>query len=106
MFTSLMNKKSKLTFYTFLALSAFMAGELMYLAKFQTISEASLKKKNSFVQITALPDLAFGSKECVLRHRSLGTVFEIYKDAPVLRESHASSFVISHFKHTKSAYAE
>jgi hypothetical protein len=99
-----MNKKSKITFYLFMFLLVFTAGEALYLVNIAGMKEESLEKKNRFVKIIGLPDLAFSSQDGVLRHRSLGDVFTLYKDAPSLRESFSSSFVINHFENKKSDY--
>lgn len=101
-----MNKKSKIISYIFIFLLLFTAGESFYLLNTRGIKEESLEKKNRFVKMIGLPDLAFSSQDGVLRHRSLGDVFTLYKDAPALRESFSSSFAINHFENKKSGYEE
>lgn len=103
---NLTNSKSKVTLYIFAFLFVFISGESFYLAAFESMKEESLDKKNTLTQLIGLPDLALSSQDGVLRHRSLGDIFTLYKDAPTLRESSSTSFVVNHFNHTKGSNEE
>jgi len=91
-----MNKKSKYLFYTFLTLLFLLVTEGVYLNSTKVISGESLAKKVAFVKISQLPDLAISTEATFVRHRSLGTVFSIYKDDGDLREYFPSTYAISH----------
>jgi hypothetical protein len=54
-----------------------------------------LNKKNSFVKLTGLPDLAIASNDSFIRVRSLSDIFSIYSVDPTLREYSSATFSIS-----------
>lgn len=91
-----MNKKSKYLFYIFLTLLVLLLVEGAYLNSTKIMSSESLNKKVAFVEISQLPDLAISTEATFVRHRSLGTVFSIYKDDGDLREYFPSTYAISH----------
>ena len=57
----------------------------------------SFMKKNQFVKIIALPDLAISTELSYIRHRSLSDVFSIYSVDGSLREYSKSSYAITSF---------
>ena len=87
-----MNKKSKTLFFIFAGLLTLSIGELLYINEVKSMSEGALSKKKSFVSITGLPDLAFGSEDDYIRHRSLSSVFSVYSEDGSLRENSKMSF--------------
>ena len=90
-----MNKKSKYLFLTFITLFSFFSSELYYINSTKSIDEASLYKKREFVKLSGLPDLAIATEATYIRHRSLNSVGEIYKDDGSLREYFPSTYAIS-----------
>ncbi len=93
-----MNKKSRYTFYLFFILFIFLGLELVYVNKTNMVGDDSLLKKNQFVSLSGLPDLAIGSDTPYIRHRSLANVASIYKDDGSLREYSILSYTISDSK--------
>ncbi|MEA2098662.1 MAG: hypothetical protein U9P72_00870 [Campylobacterota bacterium] len=91
-----MNKKSRYLFYIFVTLLVSLSAELIYLSSTKMIDEKLLQKKQQFVALTKLPDLAISTEVSYIRHRSLVGVGAIYKDDGSLREYEPSSYVISH----------
>jgi len=103
-----MNKK---TFYlgcVFIFLSVFAFAELVYLKSTKSMTEDMRDKKNVFVSLVKLPDLAISTEATYVRHRSISDMFCIYKDDPTLREYFVSTYAISHSKlinpHAKTGY--
>lgn len=94
-----MTKKSKFTFYIFIFLIGLFTIEISYLENKFNVSKESIEKKNSFVQLTTLPDIAISTEATFTRHRSLSNMFSIYKDDPTLREYFPSTFTYSHGLH-------
>lgn len=68
--------------------------ELTYLNTVHKISSDQIKLKRDFVSLIQLPDLALSTEATYIRHRSLASTFDIYKDDGTLREYLPSSFVI------------
>jgi hypothetical protein len=91
-----MNRKSKylIGFISLNILALFIL--IFYLSKYHTISNNSLLQKNLFVSILGLPDLAITTEAMYIRHRSLTTTFELFKDSPELREYFPSSFTYNY----------
>ena len=77
--------KTKRVVLTFVFLSLFLILELLYLSFYH--NKKNVLAKVSFVQATALPDLAFNSSNSFLRHRSLSNIAQIYPSEPALLES-------------------
>ncbi len=94
-----LTKKSKFTFYIFIFLIGLFTIEIAYLENKFSVSKESIEKKNSFVQLTTLPDIAISTEATFTRHRSLSNMFSIYKDDPTLREYFPSTFTYSHGLH-------
>jgi hypothetical protein len=93
-----MNNKSKKVLAALALLACGTIAELFYLQHAKSMSEEAREKKQLFVSLTSLPDLALSTEATFVRHRSLGDFFSIYKDDPSLREYFPSTFAISHAK--------
>lgn len=91
-----MNKKTTLVFSIFIALFISLASLGLYLQSYKSMSKENKAKKLAFVKIAKLPDLAISTGATFVRHRSLATVFSIYKDDGDLREYFPSTYAISH----------
>ena len=91
-----MHKKSTYLLYIFIGVGAFLLLELLYLQSTQSITHSAKIKKEHFVQVTGLPDLAIVTETTAVRHRSLADLFSIYRDDPDLREYFPSTFTYSH----------
>jgi hypothetical protein len=86
-------KKAKFIIYTFSFLTLALVLEYTYLTNSKTLSSKQIELKKEFVYLTALPDLAISTEATYIRHRSLSTIFDTYKDDGTLREYFPSSFV-------------
>jgi hypothetical protein len=91
-----MNRKSHLLFYIFIGVIIFLAIELIYLQQSRSMSQKQQEKKEQFVKIAGLPDLAIVTETSTVRHRSMSDLFSIYRDDATLREYFPSTFVYSH----------
>jgi len=91
-----MNKKTLYLSYIFIVLFVFIGFETLYLESEKSMTNEMKVKKNSFVKLVALSDLAISTEATYVRHRSMSDVFSIYKDDPTLREYFPSTFAISH----------
>jgi len=75
-----MNKKSKI-FIQFAFILILLGGvELLYISISKIPNLHAKEQKKRFVSLIALPDLALSSEASFVRHRSLSTVFDIYRD--------------------------
>lgn len=81
-FTSKVTK----TFYITAFLLCFVFVEVLYLKMTKSMSEDAKNKKNSFVKLTGLPDLAISNESSYIRHRSLSDTFSLYSNDSSLRE--------------------
>jgi len=70
--------------------------EILYLENKKSMSKDEKDKKNTFVAIVGLSDLAISTSATYIRHRSMSDIFSIYRDAPSLREYFPSTYAISH----------
>lgn len=77
-------------------LFAMLIVEGVYINSTKSMTQESLEKKKVFLEISTLPDLAISTESTALRHRSLSTVFSIYKDDGSLREYFVSTYALSH----------
>jgi len=68
--------------------------QYLYLDKTMAVSNNQIDAKKEFVALLGLPDLAISTEATFIRHRSLSSTFEIYKDDGILREYFPSSFII------------
>ncbi len=91
-------KKAKFTIYIFSFLFLALFIEYVYLINSKTLSQKQKDTKKEFVSLITLPDLAISTEATFIRHRSLSTTFDIYKDDGVLREYFPSAFVIMNSK--------
>lgn len=91
-----MNKKSKIVFYSFIAVGVLFFAEAMYLQSEQSNSSETLSSKRAFVNLVGLPDLAISTETTYVRHRSMSDLFSIYKDDGSLREYFPSTFTYAH----------
>ena len=91
-----MNKKSKFVFYTSLTLVGLLLAETTYLYKTKSMSEQALNSKQEFIKLVGLPDLAISTEASYVRHRSMSSMFSIFKDDGSLREYFVSTYAFSH----------
>lgn len=95
--------KSKKIIYIFVSIISILFIEIIYLQTTMSMTDMQWQKKVDFVKLSGLPDLAISTEANYVRHRSLSSVFAIYKDDSSLREYFPSTFVISH-SHIKKEY--
>ena len=88
-------KTPKLIFFV-LVLSFTFIFEALYLSFFKSIDTKMLSKKQTFVNICQLPDLAISTEATFVRHRTMSDVFSIYKDDSSLREYFTSTYTYAH----------
>ena len=88
-----MFKKSKVLFAIFSTLSLIFIVQLLYLVALDTPSNKEQQIKKDFVKIVSLPDLAISSETPFIRHRSLATPFDLYRDDNGLLEYYPSTFI-------------
>lgn len=93
-----MQKKAKIVVFSFTFLVFTLVVELIYLKTVKITSQDQITIKQEFVSFTKLPDLAISTEATFIRHRSLSSVFDIYKNDGTLRGYFPSSFVISDSK--------
>ncbi len=91
-----MNKKSHFLIYFILFLSSTLIAQILYLNSVKSNTNEQLKKKNQFVKLVGLPDLAICTEASYIRHRSLSDLSSIYKDDSILREYFPSSYAYNH----------
>lgn len=91
-----MNKKSRSIFYTFLALGGVFCIEVIYLQSTKSMNTRILNSKIAFNTLVGLPDLAISTEATYVRHRSMSSLFSIYKDDATLREYFPSTFSYAH----------
>lgn len=88
-----MFKKSQLLFKVFGLLTLLFTVQLVYLLKIEIATKKQLELKKNFIKTTTLPDLAISSETPYIRHRSLATPFDIYRDDTSLLEYYPSTFI-------------
>ncbi len=91
-----MTKKSFILFYIICGLIGIVLIQAIYLSNTKSITQELLNKKQTFVKVVGLPDLAICTEASYIRHRSLSDMFSIYTDDGVLREYFPSSFTYNH----------
>ena len=91
-----MHKKSYILFYLLMGVATLLIAELLYLQSTKTMSQSQKEKKENFVNIAGLPDLAIVTETSSVRHRSLSDLFSIYRDDADLREYFPSTFAYAH----------
>jgi hypothetical protein len=90
-FTSKVSK----TFYVTFFLLSFVVVEVFYLQMNKSMSTDDKERKNSFVKLIGLPDLAISNESSFIRHRSVSDLFSIYSNDPSLREYSKITFSTS-----------
>ena len=98
-----MLSRSRKIIFILLSFISLLFIEIIYLKNSSSMTNIDREKKISFVSLSGLPDLAISTEANYIRHRSLSSVFSIYKDDMALREYFPSTFVISH-SHIKKEY--
>ena len=98
-----MLNKSKITIFIFISVFSILTAEVLYLQSTKSMTNEQRQKKLDFVRLSGLPDLAISTEANYVRHRSLSSVFAIYKDDSSLREYFPSTFIISH-SHIKKEF--
>ncbi len=93
----MISKKVAQTASIFVFITFILILELFYLNSFASLKSEDKEKKQAFVSLIALPDLAL-LQERSLRHRTLVNVFDIYPLDASLREYTKGSFVYSDAK--------
>jgi len=84
-------KKLKTTFFIFLILF----GSLFCVTLFLSLKKQDFTNKNTLLKSISLTDLAISTEANYIRHRSLSTMFDIYKDDPDIRVYFPSTFTIN-----------
>ena len=100
-----MNRRSHYLFYTICILIILIVVEFVYLNQTKSMSIKQRSKKEKFVSLSGLPDLAIVTETSTVRHRSLSDLFSIYRDDGTLREYFPSTFVYS-YSHIMLKYKE
>jgi len=90
-----MIKKTKILFLSFSILIIALILQLGYLFNTKSLTNTQIQKKQDFVSISQMPDLAISTTASYIRNRSLSDTFLIYKDDPTLREYFPSTFTYS-----------
>ncbi|MCK5293147.1 MAG: hypothetical protein KAJ49_00735 [Arcobacteraceae bacterium] len=90
-----MNNKSQKLFIFLIALVGFITIEILYINNIKYLSKQDLEIKSNLVSIVGLPDLSISTEAMYIRHRTLSSSFEIFKDDPELLTYFPSTFVIS-----------
>ncbi|MDY0117436.1 MAG: hypothetical protein RBR59_07670 [Sulfurimonadaceae bacterium] len=80
--------------------------ELFYVSFAKSTTKEAKSKKELFVSLTTLPDLALSNEATFIRHRSVSDFFSLFKDDPTLREYFPSSFAITHAINQNKSYHE
>jgi len=91
-----MNKKSKYFLIIFIGLAGLLLSELTILNMTKSSTKLEITHKNSFVSLTAMPDLAIYSDVSYIRHRSFASVGTIYQNDGILKEYEYGSFIYNH----------
>jgi hypothetical protein len=87
-----MFSKSRYFFIFLFLLSTGITIQLIYINQTKTLSQNAIFKKNVFVKVTSLPDLALSTEANYIRHRSISDIFSIYRDDGTLREYSPSTY--------------
>ncbi len=88
-------KTPRLIFFVLSLVSVFIL-ETIYLSATKTMSSQTQSKREAFVALSGLPDLAISTEATYVRHRSMSDMFSIYKDDGSLREYFPSTYAYSH----------
>jgi hypothetical protein len=101
-----MNKKTKRVFLFFTALVFVFLGQIGYLYATKSITPELREKKQLFVSLTLLPDLALSTEADYIRHRSLSAFFSLFKEGPLLREYFVSTHLYAPSKNYFTASSD
>jgi len=93
-----MNKKAVFLLCALLFFCITLSVEILYIKSKYSITNLSILHKNIFTAKIGLGDLAISTEATYIRHRTLGNIFDIYKDSPSLREYFVSTYAISDSK--------
>ncbi|MDD3462597.1 MAG: hypothetical protein PHW07_03020 [Sulfurospirillaceae bacterium] len=77
-------------------LFAFIVGQYLFFQKNNSLNSEMLSKKERFIGVVGLPDMAIVSEAHYVRHRSLSDTFSFFADAPSLLEYFPSTFVYNY----------
>jgi hypothetical protein len=91
-----MNRKSHYLFYISIGVITLLTIEIFYLKMTKEMRQTQQSKKEHFVSLVGLPDLAIVTETTSIRHRSMSDLFSIYREDANLREYFPSTFVYSH----------
>jgi len=91
-----LNQKSFYLFYLISSLFIVLLIQILYIYQTKSVNDKIVMKKLAFVNITQLPDLAISTEATYIRHRSLSSIFNIFKDDGNLREYFPSTFTYNH----------
>lgn len=69
--------------------------QIIYIKETKSLMQKEIEKKNIFVKVTSLPDLALSTEANYIRHRSISDIFSIYRDDGALREYTPSTYTYS-----------
>ena len=89
----LMNKKTNFLFIFTTLLLITLVVVVSTLDIYYSTSEKTIEKKNLFVKIIGLPDLAISTEARYIRHRSLSDINSIFSDGPEHLEYAPSTFI-------------
>ncbi|MBU1668896.1 hypothetical protein KKC13_10805 [bacterium] len=91
-----MHQKSYTLFYILIGLVSIFIIQLFYLQQTKSMTPTQQLKKEYFVTIAGLPDLALVTETSSVRHRTLSDLFSLYRDDANLREYFPSTFAYAH----------
>ncbi|MBN2826272.1 MAG: hypothetical protein JXQ76_13155 [Campylobacterales bacterium] len=91
-----MNHKSRFLIKFFVGLVGVGIVEIVSIVQTQSIQVHEIEQKQNFVLLSGLPDLAIATEAGFVRHRTLSTVFDIYRDGEGLLGYFPSSFIYWH----------
>lgn len=96
-----MNKKTKIFFIISISFLISFFTLISYISSVHYDSEEIYVKKNDFISVVGLPDLAISTEANYIRHRSLSDIKMIFTDGPEHIEYFPSSFTINHNQGSK-----
>jgi len=90
-----MNKKTTYLLIIFILLFILIIVQSVYLNFNNDMTKTMRDKKNTFVSLVGLSDLAVSTEATYIRSRSTSDLFSMYKDDPTLWEYFVSTYSIS-----------
>ncbi len=91
-----MNKKTKLFFISSFLFICLFITTIVYIDTTKRVDQDILDKKDLFISLVLLPDLAISTEAPYIRHRSLVTAWDIFTDGPEHIEYFASTFTTNY----------